>query len=917
MIGQKRCNLYSLMADRALKLAPRHGEAEDQAFQRPAPKRFRKLLKNTFDHYSALLPAKLPILYRLFLRFLFARVKFDERSIGAIRRASEKGPILYVARDKSTLEYLAFAWIFGRHDLPVPQFAHYVSLFMHTPLIATMRRALSIIVHFIERKSYPNPYRNGYLSKLLEASVPTLLFVSHFRSLPRRFAAKETDVLTEIFRRQRTLPRPIQVVPLVLIYGRKPDNDLSSMADLIFGPTAHPSILRRLWLAFRYRKSVTLSVGEIDSLENMVSKLGRKSFSVGDTSPEWAFRLRRNLITQLDEERRVALGPIQKSRTEVIESTLHNQNLIRYMRSYCEKNEKSFVETRARARRYLNEIAADYSDATVNLARRFMDIWLKWGQGRVNSEPEGLDRVRHISRQMSLVYVPCHKSHLDYLLVSYLLYRNYLSLPRILSGINLNRLFIGNVFRKCGAFFLRRSFRGKRIYSETVAAYVETLLHDKINLEFFIEGGRSRIGKVIAPKLGFTGIIFEAFRRGACKDVAFVPVTIDYERIFEERIFLEEASGKKVSKNKLNFLIKNRRIIRRRIGDVDIEFSEPIKLRQMLADSGFDEMPAMRVDQRKLAAEMNYRLAWAINQKVRVRPYAVLATALLATPKKGILLPDLEKRVSILVEFLRSRGRLIAGSLWKQPDWPVMLLDLAVREKFARVEIGDLGYEDTIVFLDEDRRLNLTIHRNSILHFYQDIALISVVFASAGEPKPVEELFESFVFVKDLLAGEMIYSPSPEQTPAEIRDMFDEAYEYYFGKGFIARSDRGVVLTAEGMETARLFAGILISYLESYYVVARTLWKYRGKTAGDKEWGKRIMKNGRGLFSLGEIQYPESLHKLHFEMAMNHFSKMEFCAKEEKLKHKHKAERNVTYEVSDHPGLDNLISRIRRFVQQT
>jgi len=882
---------------------------------RPSPRRFKKFLKNTFDHYSAILPARFPIFYRLVLRFLFAHVKFDERSILAIREASKKGPILYVARDKSTLEYLAFAWIFKQHKIPVPQFAHYVSLFMHTSFMGTLRRTASIIVHFLERRSYPNPYQNGYLAELLTKSIPTLLFVSHFRSLPRRFAATETDVLTEIFRCQRDLDRPIQVVPLVLIYGRKPDHDMDSMADLIFGPTAHPSFLRRLWMAFRFRKNLTLRVCEIDSLENMVSKLGRRSFSVGDASAEWAFQLRRRLIMELDEERHVVLGPIQKSRSEVIENTLHNPQLTRNIREYCSINEKSLVETKARCRRYLQEIAADYNDATVSLAKIFLGRWLKWGQGRVKTEAEGLDRVRRISRQMPLVYVPCHKSHLDYLLVSYTLYLNQLSLPRILSGVNLNRFPIGGIFRKCGAFFLRRSFKGKRIYSQTVVAYIETLLRDKINLEFFVEGGRSRIGKVIPPKLGFIGILFGAFRQSARKDLAFVPVTIDYERVFEERLFLEEAAGKKISKNKLNFLIKNRRIIRRRVGDVDIEFGEPIKVKQLLVKNGFDEMPAGRADQMKLAADMAYRITWGINQNVRVRPYAVLATALLATPRKGILLPDLENRVSILVEFLRSRKVRIAGSLWKQPDWPVLLLDLAVREKFARVEIGDLGYEDTIVFLDDDRRLNLTIHRNSILHFYQEIALISVVFSSAGKPKPTEELFESFVFLKNLLSNEMIYSPSPEQTPVETRKMFDKAWKYFSAKDLIARSDRGDVLTAEGMETARLFAGILISYLESYYVVARTCWKYRGQKASDKEWIKRIMKNGRALYGLGEITYPEALHKLHFEMSLNHFSQMGFCIKEEKLKHKHKVDRNVTYKIVDDSGLDNIITQIRKFMQ--
>ncbi|MCZ7582871.1 MAG: 1-acyl-sn-glycerol-3-phosphate acyltransferase [Deltaproteobacteria bacterium] len=206
-------------------------------------------------------------------------------------------------------------------------------------------------------------------------------------------------------------------------------------------------------MALRFRRRVSVRVGEIDSLENMVRRQTEKGVLSIDRSAELAYGVRRELIRQLDEERRVVLGPIRKSRSEIIEAALHNRRLVTFLREYSRENNVSFVESRSRARRYLREMAGDYSAAMIGLADILIGAALKYGRGRVEVDDRGLKAARVAARRMPLVYVPCHKSHFDYLLVSYVLYQKRLSLPFILAGINLNFWPVGPMFRACGAFF--------------------------------------------------------------------------------------------------------------------------------------------------------------------------------------------------------------------------------------------------------------------------------------------------------------------------------------------------------------------------------------------------------------------------------------------------------------------------------
>ena len=174
---------------------------------------------------------------------------------------------------------------------------------------------------------------------------------------------------------------------------------------------------------------------------------------------------------------------------------------------------------------------------------------------------EGLTKIRNISKKMPFVIVPCHRSHIDYLLIHYVFYTNNIQLPFIAAGSNLSFFPMGYIFRKSGAFFLRRSFRGNKVYSEVFTKYLAILLKEGLPLEFFIEGGRSRTGKMVMPKYGLLSMVIQAYQEKYCDNFAAIPVYIGYDRVIEEKSYLKELAGASKTPENTAEIIKTSKIL--------------------------------------------------------------------------------------------------------------------------------------------------------------------------------------------------------------------------------------------------------------------------------------------------------------------------------------------------------------------
>ncbi|KAK9841851.1 hypothetical protein WJX81_007257 [Elliptochloris bilobata] len=211
------------------------------------------------------------------------------------------------------------------------------------------------------------------------------------------------------------------------------------------------------------------------------------------------------------------------------------------------------------ARQLLRGIAADQTPSTIRRVMASAHFIRYMYRSRIYVDTDGLERIRALSATHTLVFVPTHKSHLDYMTLCYILFVFGLTCPHIAAGINLNLPVVGRILRGLGAFFIRRKFTGlpdSSLYREVLAGYIRAVLEEGLPIEVFIEGGRSRDGRITLPRLGILSFVVDAFLDGRMdKDIALVPISVSYDRPAEEHSLVTELSGIPKEKESLASLL--------------------------------------------------------------------------------------------------------------------------------------------------------------------------------------------------------------------------------------------------------------------------------------------------------------------------------------------------------------------------
>src|SRR6185437_14174058 len=385
----------------------------------------------------------------------------------------------------------------------------------------------------------------------------------------------------------------------------------------------------------------------------------------------------------------------------------------------------------------------------------------------IDVDREGLERVREAARRGSIVLLPSHKSHVDYLLMSFIMRKHGLMLPVIAAGDNLAFFPVGALFRRAGAFFIRRSFRGDRLYAAVVDAYIRRLMRDGNALEFFLEGGRSRTGKLLPPKLGLLNMVVDAALGLEGRTVSFVPVSIGYERMMEEGAYARELSGEAKRKEDAAALLKVGAVLQEKYGRANVQFGQVYELGELRAAFGGGNAgePLPPPKRRALVTRLAHLVMSEINRVTAVTPGSLAALLLLCHGRRGLSHADLVDHCRRLVKLVQRLGARTAPSLTRPGG---ELREIAVREavqlyvrgglvrqhvpgdtltgparRRARIYTGD----DVIYTVPDDQRLMLDISKNIIVHLFVDRALVSVALLSPPGPPaaraPVRERVQS------------------------------------------------------------------------------------------------------------------------------------------------------------------------------
>ncbi|MBW2561753.1 MAG: 1-acyl-sn-glycerol-3-phosphate acyltransferase [Deltaproteobacteria bacterium] len=493
----------------------------------------------------------------------------------------------------------------------------------------------------------------------------------------------------------------------------------------------------------------------------------------------------------------------------------------------------------------------------------------------VTVEKEGLARMREVSKKMPFVVIPCHRSHMDYLLIHYVFYHNNIQLPFVAAGINMSFWPVGYFARNLGAFFIRRAIGGNALYGEALAKYVKTLLAEGFPIEFFIEGGRSRTGKMVMPKYGLFSMIMQAYRESDFDDLAIIPVFIGYDRIVEEKSYLKELEGGSKEKEKVSTLFRSVNILKKRYGCVYMNVGEPMLLKSYLAsqETPIEEMTLS--ERRILYRKMGYEVVNEINKVSVVTPFSLVAAGLLSYYRRGISHDDLMEILNEFYDYLDFRGVRFSSTFANREKALNDALGMFESSGFiSRMgpEEGDEEDElaETIYSVDEDRRLNIEYYKNNILHSFVSLSFVSTSLLSNSRTEiSLSEVMEDYDFFKALFMDEFIYD-----NKVDDREEVQRVLSYARDRGMIIlhedadESMASIAVTGKGRTSLPPFAGLVQNYLESYWIASRGLTYLKGKGRQEKDLIKKIHKLGVKMYKKGEVSKTEALSQSNYKNAL-------------------------------------------------
>jgi glycerol-3-phosphate O-acyltransferase len=579
-----------------------------------------------------------------------------------------------------------------------------------------------------------------------------------------------------------------QVVPVSVFWGRDPGQE-TSLFKLLFADSVQAGMVRKLFIMLVNGRNVYADFAVPLSFREFVSK---------DTSPDTAVRkLGRLLHLYFLRVRSAALGPRLQTRTVVIRQLMNNKLVRNAIEEEAREKKITLDEATRRAERCADEIAANYSAASV----RFLELILRYVWNRVfrGVQVHGLEQLRELAQQYEMIYLPSHRSHADYLLVSYVLYQAGLAVPHIAAGVNLNFWPVGGLLRRCGAFYIRRSFSGDRLYAAVFRAYVDGLIARGYSISFYPEGTRSRTGRLLGPKTGMLGMVTESALRQSARKVALIPVYIGYDKVWELSSYFKELRGAEKRKESAQSLLKAGKLLTRSYGAVHINFGEPIDL-QDYADK---HLPAWRESLRDSPEKtpLNFkpfvqRLALANHRRVNAAavatPLGLTAVAMLASPQRAVAHDELIEQIGHLVWLLK--GRPYSETFVIPDAVPKAILEWAI--PIAGLVRVPHPWGDLLALADRDAVL-LTYARNNLQHLFALPSLIANFFRTRGA-LPEEAVLTGVRALYPFLRTEFFV----RWEPAEAEDGARETLAVMVNLGLLERRADGWLLRPDANSAA-------------------------------------------------------------------------------------------------------------------
>lgn len=794
---------------------------------------------------------------------LTEHVHVDERALEQLRRLGESATIIYVLRNRSLLDFLLINWLLVRERLPLARFANGVPTWPLLPL----RDAWRGFVAWLRRPRFGARAARAAADRrvagdLVASGEPILIFLRS--RTPRllsnrraRLAAARpgADFVQELVRRAGSLGRPAVLVPVSFFRGRTFRRQSNRLSALAYSVHDAPSDLKKLITYRLNREDLLFTVGKVLPLDQFVSEHRR----LGEV--RMSHRLTNSLQRELAQEERAVWGPLLLPRHVVAERVFEGPEVERRIAAIAADRRVPERRVWREARSYFWEIAANFNGLAFGLLEVvFHQVWRRAFSGL---EVRGLERVVETVKKAPVVLVPCHRSHFDYMVLSYIFRDNFLSPPHIAAGINLAFWPMSSLLRGAGAFFIRRSFDDNELYKFVFHRYLTVMIRQGYTLEFFIEGGRSRTGKILTPKLGMLGGIVRAFVGGVRKDLYLVPVSIHYGRIAEEGAYTAELSGAKKERESFGALLRARSVLQQRHGTVYVSFAEPMSLRETLGERlprfAAETGPEVEEEQRRFVQKLGFRILREVNEVSVVGATSLTSTVLLSAPGP-LRFDEFASEARSLATLLRWRGAAFTPSLERNlgPSNFSEAMRFLAGSGLVEVREGEDGVRTILV--PPAKRNTLDFYKNNSIHFF---LLVSLVAHAAERGIPRAGLKDELWWWLDLLRWEFAL-PEREEVAAEVGQLLEYLRAY------------GVV-PGEGVSNTtlvRALSAILDNFREAYWIAARTALQVDGEAIPEPQLIEEMRRRFEAALLLGEVTKPEGASQVTFGNAISRFVEM-------------------------------------------
>ncbi|MGH8114441.1 MAG: glycerol-3-phosphate 1-O-acyltransferase PlsB, partial [Rhodanobacteraceae bacterium] len=637
-----------------------------------------------------------------------------------------------------------------------------------------------------------------------------------FQRRGRDHAAQDT--IRHLLRMLEADPeRNLQLMPVAIYVGRAPTRQSGWFSVLFSENWAVVGHFRRLLALLlngrdtivRFSPPISLSELREDSGDERVERLQRK--------------LARVLRVHFRRVRTAVIGPDLSHRRTVVDSVLNAEAVRAAIGAASAKENISGAKAWNRAERYAREIAADYSPPFVrSVSFLLSNFWNKLYDGITMHH---FDTLRASAPGYEIVYVPCHRSHADYVLMSFQLHQSGVVVPHISAGANLNLPVLGPFLRRGGAFFQRRSFKGNALYSVIFKEYLAQLINRGVPIEYFIEGTRSRTGRLLTPRGGLLSMTVRAFLRAPRRPILFQPVYIGYEKLMEGRSYIGELSGQRKETESWWGIVRGLRALRQHYGRVTLNFGEPVLLNPLLdgvepawrEQAGSDAKPEWLST---VTDTLATRIQVEINRATDVNPINLIAVALLASPRHALaeadLLTQLELMKAILIDLPYSERTTVT------PMAPADIVAYAEQMSWITRIPHPLG---DVLAVDGEKAVLLSYFRNNVLHLFAAGAWVSCCFINNRRiaRDTVRRLGR---VVYPFIQSELFLPWDTDGFAARI----DALIDFLIARGLLGAGGDGRLLhQAAGREDdsyqLRLLAHCLLQAFERYYIAIAALVK--------------------------------------------------------------------------------------------